>query len=339
MPSHREPSKDAPPAYDPTSPHDKALNDAKALRAATSSIFTDKKTLIQIIPRASLNPQHMALLQQTYTTLYQRPLQDDIRGHIPSEFKILLLDMVNGPVWSDVRRLEELHLEPVEAKRVLALCEMIFCRTPAKLHAITALYEEKNSKPLAKLIRHQCSKSTAELLVKYLETTRCEDGTDALEKASLRPDVQLLHQGLWQQGKEDMETALNILARSSRERLIALLDEFEAVYHVPLGEYATEKTTGTLQLALGLLLAWTEDPIRFARDCLVKLVPVKYGAAERSAITHTMAWAHWNRTLFEAGKTRVRYTTSWADFRRELERGHYEDAYRELILKICDGKY
>lgn len=339
MTFHKEPSKDAPPAYEPSPLLNKAIDDAKALREATSGIRTDKKTLIRIIPGASLHPGHMELLQQTYTQLYQRDLEDDIRGHIPSDFKDTILGMIKGQVWSDVKRLEELIYEPLDTKRVFAFCEVIFYRTPAKLREIKQLYEEKNSEPLAEYVRRRCWYGhIAELLVKYLETSRCEDGTDALDTGSIRADTQLLHQGIWCQGKEDMEYVSSILASSSRERLIALQDEFEAVYHVKLRKYAKEKTTGTLQLALRLLLAWAEDPIQFARDCLVKLLPVENGKAERSAITHTMVWAHWNRTIFETGKMRLRYTTS-TDVRTELRKGLYDDSYRELILKIYDAKY
>jgi hypothetical protein len=42
--------------------------------------------------------------------------------------------------------------------------------------------------------------------------------------------------------------------------------------------------------------------------------------------------------MFEAGKMRLRYTTS-TNMRTELEKGLHDDAYRELILKIYDGKY
>jgi hypothetical protein len=338
MTFHKEPSQDTPPAYEPSSLLNKAINDAKALREATSGIRTDKKTLIRIIPGASLHPGHMALLQQTYMQLYQRDLEDDIRGHIPSDFKDTILGMIKGQIWSDVQRLDKLIIEPLEAKRVFTFCEIIFYRTPDKLRAIKQLYEQKNSESLAEYVRRRCYGHTAELLVKYLQTSRCEDGTDALDAASIRADIQLLHQGIWRQGKEDIEYVSNILATSSRERLIALLDEFEAVYHVKLRKYAKEKTTDTFQLTLRLLLAWAEDPIQFARDCLVKLLPIENRAAERSAITHTMVWAHWNRTIFEAGKMRLRYTTT-TDIRKELGRGIHDDFYRELIFKIYDAKY
>ena len=158
-----------------------------------------------------------------------------------------------------------------------------------------------------------------------------------LDTASLRADAELLHQGIWRQGQEDMEYVSDILARSSRERLIALMDKFEAVYRVSLGAYIGEKTTGTLQLMLRLLLSWAEDPIQYARDCLVKVLPVKNGMAECSAISHTMVWAHWNRTMFEAGKMRLRYTTS-TSIRMELEKGLH-DSYQRLVLNIYDGKY
>lgn len=338
MTSHTEPSKGtAPPAYEPSS-LDKAMDDAKALREATSGLRTDKKTLIQIIPAVSLNPPQMALLQQTYTQLYQRNLEEDIRGYIHSNFKDIMLGLVKGQTWSDVNRLNDLILEPVEEKRVFTCCEIIFYRTQAKLQAIKELYEQKHSKPLAELVRRCCSGHTAQLLVNYLETPRCEDGTDTLDTASMRADAQLLHQGIWHQGQEDMDYVSDILARSSRERLIALIDEFEAVYRVSLGKYIGEKTTGTLQFTLRVLLSWAEDPIQYARDCLVNVLPVKNGVAECSAVTHMIVWAHWNRTMFEAGKMRLRYTTS-TNMRMGLEKGLYDDSYRELVFKIYDGKY
>jgi hypothetical protein len=42
--------------------------------------------------------------------------------------------------------------------------------------------------------------------------------------------------------------------------------------------------------------------------------------------------------MFEAGKMRLRYTTS-TNMRRELEKGLYDDSFRELVFKIYDGKY
>lgn len=341
MPSYKEPktSQDiAPPAYEPPTNKAKAIDDAKALREATSGLFTDKKTLIQIIPSVSLKPRQMALLQETYTSLYDRNLEDDIRGYMPSYFKDAILGMIKGPVWSDVQRLNDLIEEPREEMRVFTFSEIIFYRTQAKLQAIKGLYRERHSKPLAEWIQHRCSGDTAQLLVKYLETTRCEDGSDALDTASIRGDVQLLHQGLWRKGKEDMETVLGILAGSSRERVIALVDKFKAVYRVSLTRYIKEKTTGMLQFTLRLLLSWSEDPIQYARDCLVKLWPVSTRSTQLSAITHTMVWAHWNRTMFESAKMRLRYTTS-SNLRLELKRGLPDDSYRGLMFKIYDGEY
>lgn len=330
-------SKDAPPTYEPSPLHNQAIKDAKDLREATSGIRTDKKTLIRIIPGASLHPERMELLQRTYTHLYHRDLEADIRGHIPGFVKIAILGMIKGQVWSDVQRIENLCTDPHKARVISSLCEIIFYRTPAKLREIKQLYEERNSEPLAEYVRRRYDGHIVELLVKYLETSRCEDGTDALDTASIKADVQLLHQGIWRQGKEDIEYVSNILANSSRERLIALLDEFEAVYHVTLRKYAAEKTTDMLHLVLRLLFSWAEDPIQFARDCLVKLLPVTGWASDYSAITHTMLWAHWNRTMFDAGKMRLRYT-QW-NIRGSLMKGLRDDSYRELILKIYDAEY
>lgn len=328
----------APPPYEPPSNKAQAIEHAKALREATSGLRTDKKTLIRIIPGVSLNQTQMALLQETYTHLYDRNLEDDIRGHWPSCFKDAILGIIKGPVWSDVNRLSDLVVDPREEMRVFTFCEIIFYRTQDKLRAVKELYEEKYSRPLAEWVRLCCSTDPAQLLVKYLETSRCEDGTDALDTASIRADAQLLHQGFWRKTKDDMETVSNILASSSRERLIALMDEFEAVYGVKLAKYLKEKTTGILLFTLQFLLSWAEDPIQYARDCLVKLWPVRNGAAELSAITHTMVWGHWNRTMFESGKMRLRYTTS-SNLREELERGLHGDSFRDLMFKIYDGKY
>ncbi|KAJ6051301.1 uncharacterized protein N7446_005933 [Penicillium canescens] len=331
------------PAYEPSS-ISRAMDDAKALREATSGFRTDKKALIRIIPAVSLDSQQMALLQQTYTQLYHRDLEEDIRGHIPSFFKDAILGMINGPTWSDVERLRHLFLEEREDMTNFVLCQIIFYRTQAKLEALKEMYAQKCSESLIEcvkwLVKHRCWGSTAQLtgqlLIKYLETVRCEDGTDALDAQSIRVDAQLLHQGIWRKG-EEMDYVLDILARSSRERLTALMDEFEAIYAISLVDYIEKKITGALQLTLRWLLSWAEDPIQYSRDCLIQLWPINNRANNIRAINHTMVWAHWNRTLFEAGKMRLRYTR--CNLRKELERGLFDDSYRELMFKICDGNY
>ncbi|KAJ6007236.1 hypothetical protein N7522_005587 [Penicillium canescens] len=252
------------PAYEPSSIR-RAIDDAKALREATSGLRTDKK-----IPNPNIS---ISLLQQTYTQLYHRGLEDDILGHIPSSFKDAILGMIKGPIWcngvadprvqfglfglvgetcidlgalhyiwSDVERLRYLSWEERPDMVHFVLCQVIFYRTQAKPQAIKEMYAEKCSEPLIERVKWL-------LLIMYLETVRCEDGTDALDTQSIRVDAQLLHQGIWRKG-EDIDHVLDILARSSRERLIALMDEFRARYNINLVDYIEEKINGGFQFTL-----------------------------------------------------------------------------------------
>lgn len=220
---------------------------------------------LRIDTSTSLDSEQMAFLQQAYTQPYDRDLEKDIRGYVPSYFKDTILGMIKGPAWSDVEGLGDLILEPRKEMRNFVFSEIIFYRTQAKLQEIKELYHQNHSRPLAEWVKLRCSADTAQLLVKYLETGRCEDGTDALDTQSIRVDAQLVRQGIRQKGT-DIDYVLDILARSSRERLIALMDEFDAMYHVSLVDYIEVKTTGALRCALSLLLSWAEDPIQYSRQ-------------------------------------------------------------------------
>ncbi|KAJ6079654.1 hypothetical protein N7467_009407 [Penicillium canescens] len=327
----------SPPAYEPT-PSSTAIDDARALRNALSGFRRDKKALIRIIPVASSDSNRMALVQETYTRLFHRVLEEDIRGHSPlySFFTSAILGMTKGQIWMDVEHLQQMYCGWPEALILQSFSEIIFYRPRAMLQAIEELYNQKHSKPLVDFVKLLCKGGAAQLFARCLETVRCEDGTDALDTQQIRVDVQQLHQGIRQQG-ENMSFSLDILARSSRERLIAIMDVFEEIYSVSLVDYIKQKVTDGFQMTLVYLLSWSEDPVQYARDVLAKLWHVKPRSLYMVSVLHTMIWAHGNRALFEAGKMRLRYTKS--DLREHLKDALVGDSFEELVLKIHDGNY
>ncbi|KAJ5180110.1 hypothetical protein N7492_003320 [Penicillium capsulatum] len=147
-----------------------------------------------------------------------------------------------------------------------------------------------------------------------------------------------LHKRIWLNGK-NMDDVSAICARSSPERLAAVIDAFEARYLVSLQEFVKSKIDGDYQETISSLLSWTDDPMKFTRDVLIKLWPIYKDRPGRDTwtITHTLIWGHFNPTLFRVGKMRLRYSGYF--LRDELERGLFDNSYRKLMLRLCDGDY
>ena len=279
----------------------------------------------------------MILLQETYTQLFDRDLENDIRGHMPSYFKDAIVGMIKGPIWVDVERLHNHRvLLPVTVKQVFM--EIILYRPNAKLQAIKEMYDGLHPRsPLVKTIKSYCSGKTGQLLVRCLETTRNEDGTDALYTDSVRADARRLHQGIWDRSTET-DDVVDIFARSSREKIISMMEQFESMYSLSLTAYIKERLKGDFRDTLLVLLSWAEDPVQYSRDALFKLFPIDKGPTrDFHTITHTMLWAHWNRPMFEVGKMRLRYTGY--NLRKHLEKDLVGDSYQKLMLKIYDRNY
>lgn len=130
-----------------------------------------------------------------------------------------------------------------------------------------------------------------------------------------------------------MSYSLDILARSSRARLIAIMDMFEEIYHISLIDYIKQKVKDGFQMTLVYLLSWSENLVQYGRDVLAKLWHIKPpgGSLYMMVVIHTIIWAHENRALFEAGEMRLRYTGS--DFRVHLKGALLGDSFEELALK------
>lgn len=341
--SKRTPEELTPPAYEPAPAHkptaiNAAMDDACAIRDATRGFKNDKKALIRIIPTMSLDSDRMALLRENYMQLYHRGPEDDIGGYGPLQtfFTDVILGMINGQVWMDVEHLHKINPGWSEGLINQSFGEIIFYRPQAKLQAIKEMYDQKHSSSLTDFVKLRCKGGAEHLFTRCLETVRCEDGTDALDTQRIRVDVQQLHQGLWEQGKST-STALDILAQSSREKIIAIMDEFGEKYKISLVNYIKEKVTGGFQITLIHLLEWSEDPVQYSRDVLAKLWHIKHSTVYLLVVIHTMVWAHWNRALFESGKMRLRYTGS--DLKAHLKGALHKDSFEDLLLKIHDGKY
>jgi hypothetical protein len=326
----------APPAYELSSISG-VTEDAKALHNAIGIFRTDKDTLIRILPAISLDPRRMALLRETYTQLFGRKLEDDIGRYTRVEFKHAILGLIKGPVWLDVERLHDrTALGPVTVQQIFT--EIILYRPSTKLKAIQEMYEQIHKKALVETTKKTCPGSTGQFLAMYLKTTQPEDGVDALDTDTIKDDVRLLHEVAWRNDKE-IDQVSGIFARSSHEKLLVIMEEFESRYTIGLKDFIKKKITGDFQETLLSLLSWAEDPAEYSRSCLIKLWPIYKNRPARDTwtITHTMIWGHWNRALFEVGKMRLRY--AGYSLRKELERGLIDDSYQKLMLNICDGAY
>lgn len=325
-----------PPPYEFTSINQVA-EDAKALRDAMGIFHTDKAPLIRIVPTASAHPHHMALLKENYKRLFNCDLESDISRYTSSEFKHAMLGLIKGPVRLDVDRLHShIALPPITTQHIFT--EIILSRSSARLKEIQEMYDQMHRKSLVDSIRSLCPGRTGQFLAMYLETARPEDGVDARDIERIQADVRYLHEGIWLNGK-NMDQVSAIFARSSQERLSAIIDEFEARYLVSLKEFVGSKIEGDYQETLLALLSWADDPMKLTRDFLIKLWPIHKNRLGRDTwtITHTLLWGHFNRTLFRVGKMRLRYSGYF--LRDELERGLFDDPYRKLMLRICDAKY
>jgi hypothetical protein len=336
-----EASSSAPPTYE-ESESDTTFQDAKSLRDATKSMDTDNVTLNRIISRTSLNPQRMILLQETYTQLFNRDLKSDIRGYMPSSlkdasFKDAIIGMIKGPIWVDVKRLHNPHaLPPVTAKQVFM--EIILFRPNSQLQAIKQMYDRLYPRtPLEKHIKISCPGKTGQLLAMCLETTRNEDGSDTRYADMVRADTRRLHQGIWQHDA-DMDEVIEIFARSSREKIFSMMEQFEFIYPLTMTAYIEDRLKDDFRDTLLVLLSWAEDPVQYSRDTLFKLFHIQPGHyRDMPTLTHTMLWAHWNRTMFEVGKMRLQYTGY--RLRERLEKGLSKSSYQKLMLTICERKY
>lgn len=279
----------------------------------------------------------MILLQETYTQLFNSDLEDDVSRYTSSVFKQAILGLIRGPIRLDVDRIHSnMALPPITVQQIFI--EIILSRPSSRLKAIQEMYDQMHTRSLVHSIKSHCPGRTGQFLVMYLETARPEDGADALDVEGIQADVRYLHEGIWLNGK-NMDQVSALFARSSQERLSAIIDTFEARYRISLKEFVSSKIEGDYQEALLSLLSWTDDPMKFTRDVLIKLWPIYKDRPGRDTwtITHTLIWGHFNQTLFRVGKMRLRYSGYF--LRDELERGLFDDSYRKLMLRICDADY
>ncbi|KAL5366244.1 hypothetical protein BJX96DRAFT_169774 [Aspergillus floccosus] len=230
--------------------------DARALEKAMRGWRKDNDTIMRIVLSISLVPQHSVLLQATYKQVFNRDLVKDLRWTTSGMFKKAIEALMLGPVWLNLNRLlKAFPYSPIPSYQPYA--EVIFYRTTAQLEAFKETYLHRCSYPIKEHIDIS-SKRTRQLPQLYVEPSRPDNGSDAVDAKGIDVDARELYDTLPHQGKDAEVSAM--VARCSHQRLVAISDAFRSIYVLSLEDYIKEKLSGDFQTTLTWLLTWARDP-------------------------------------------------------------------------------
>ncbi|KAL4803055.1 hypothetical protein BDV18DRAFT_146186 [Aspergillus unguis] len=321
----------APPSlgYDPDQMSSgDASKEADALRKAMKGWGTDEKALISVL--AKPDPLQMALIRYTYGERHGRNLEKDLKSELSGDFELAMVSLAAGPLGQDIAYLKE-AMSGIGTDEV-AINDVLIGRSNADLRAIKYQYVNRYGKALVDDIKSDLSGKTEKFFLMLLNAARPERGT-YFDQASVDKDVHELHLATVAKTGTDEVGVAAVLLGASDQKLVAIMQAFEAKYHASLEKTIKDEFSGHLEKALLAILGRAKDPLKFDVETLLSIAPPGGSQADVKRLIYWVVRLHWNPPYFAQVKEALMQRTG-SDFGRRIRGSLNPGDLQDAIMKI-----
>jgi annexin A7/11 len=139
---------------------------------------TDEKTLIRTL--SSKDPLQVDAIRAAFERNFRRNLISDIKGETSGWFETGLVQLVRGPLMSDVHNLHHAMSGPGTKEKVMN--DVLLSRTNADLNAIKSAYRREFHRSLEDAVKGDLSMKTERHFMMVLSANRAEDSAPVIQQ-------------------------------------------------------------------------------------------------------------------------------------------------------------
>ncbi|XP_071594423.1 annexin A13 isoform X3 [Heliangelus exortis] len=230
-----------------------ADRDAKKLRSACKGAGTDEKKIIEVL--SSRTSEQRQQIKQKYKALYNKDLEDVLKGDLSGNFEKAALALLDLPCEYEARELRK-AMKGAGTDESL-LIEILCTRSNKEIVSIKEAYKQLFDRDLESDVKSETSGYLEKILVTVLEATRDETQQVNAELAEQdATDLYKAGEGRW--GTDEL--AFNVvLAKRSYSQLRATFQAYEKVCGKDIEESIKSETSGDLEKAYLTLVSCAKD--------------------------------------------------------------------------------
>ena len=316
------------PGYDPNIlAQGDASRDADALREAMKGFGTTESVLIRVLSKP--DPLQMALLRNTYSNRIKRNLEHDVSSETSSYFKEGLVDLVRGPLMTDVHNVHK-AIKGAGTKESI-LNDVLLGRSNADMHAIKQAYHHTFGHSMESAVKGDLRLKTERLFGMVIAANRDEE-TPPVIPQELERDVSDLHRATEGKVGTDQIVVCSILSSRSDGQIRAIAHQYKQRYHTELLDVIKKEFSGHMKDALLLM---TERALDRAMTDAVQLEETMKGMGTKDMLLiERIVRIHWDRQHMDQVKKAYAHR-----FKKDLiARVHGETSgnFRKLCIAILE---
>lgn len=224
---------------------------------------TDEKALIRVL--SDKDPLQVAEIRQSFQSDLGRDLIKDIRSETSGYFEKGLVQLVRGPLMSDVYLLYDSMDGP--GTKELVLNDVLLGRSNADLQAIKHAYRSTFSRKLEDAVKGDLSMKTERHFLMVLAANRAEDGAPVISQ-QVDDDVNRLYQATEGKMGTDEMTVCSILSQRNDNQIRAISHAYVKRYGKDLSKVIKSEFSGHMKDALLFQLRHAEDKYMHAAELL-----------------------------------------------------------------------
>ncbi len=288
---------------------------------------TNENALIQIL--AKPDPLQIALLRSTYNQRHRRDLERDIKSETSKYFRDALVQIVDGPLKTDVNNVHN-AIKGLGTKESV-LNDVLLGRSNADMRAIKQAYNETYKRSLEADVKGDLSMKTETLFSMAMAATRNEESTPVIP-GQLDRDCTYLHRAMDARVGTDQLTVCSIFTNRSDGQLRGLAHHWQQKYHSSLEKVVEAEFSGHMEDALLLILRRAND--RAMVDA-VQLEETMTGPGTKDfLLVQRVIRVHWDRMHMDQVKRAYAHRYK-KDLIQRVKGEIHLDKYYEGLMVAC----
>lgn len=301
--------------------------DSKDLRRAMKGLFTDEKTLINILGRRTLKQRQK--IAKVYQKVNERDLVEDLMNRTSSNFRALLRGMLMKPGEYDAYCLRSAMKGVGCDGRVLA--EVLCMRTPAQLKVIKTQYAKQFERDLVEDVDKNTKGDSKKLLYALLTSERDEDYTE-VDKNLAKSDAQALYAAGEKKWGTDVAKFVKIFTKRSFPQLRQMFEEYGKISKYDIAKSIKREMKGTLKHEFLAIIGAVRDSSQYFAGVLHDAMK-GLGTNDKTLI-HVVT----TRAEIDLGAIKEAFQVSEGKTLAAWVKADTSGDYRKLLLTLLDAK-
>ncbi|KAK9454781.1 hypothetical protein V1511DRAFT_511433 [Dipodascopsis uninucleata] len=308
------------PGYDPTA-------DVQSIIRATKGFGTDEKALIAVLAKKS--PAQMDVLRTAFLQTTTKSLKHVIEKETSGYFETALIQIVNGPLASDVENVNDAIAGAGTNENMLN--DIILSRSNSDLDMLKNAYQQRYHKNLAQEVSDDLSFKTKKMFEMVLHNKR-QNEWDPIDPQRIQNDVTDLYRATQGRIGTDEIFVCSIITSRSDNQLRAIAQQYFNTYHKKLVAVIEDEFSSHMKKALSYIIKMAVNKPTCCAEMLEDSM-AGFGTKDKLLVERLVRY-HWDPALLH--EVKIAYRSIYKKDLISRVKGETSGDYKRLLAAILE---